>query len=463
MTTKAKPKTKARKARGVSRDLQKFLKAAGVEMKEDVKLTPAIAEQLAPELGKKLLHGIQAQKRIDATKARDYQAEIKSMGVPVPKDFDTIEEFREHTPGFALVKASQTCEMKTYWGTKFKVKEGEEYCVTTSMYITVNRQSPLFFPSARKFVDHYKPYNGEDLTDKTLFCWREGGIGDLLFIRPIFVHLKKKYPSCNIVFATREQYYSMLELWGDAIDDLEPIPFASTETLDKADYHLTFMGVIEHIAEAERIDVHDLFARYAGLDPDEIDWAPRMPTPSKNKWFEAAPPKYAVLQASSTSPIRTPHTSTAVAAINAITATGMPCVIADRSQYARRIDDIISMCERQELVINFGRWADTIQDIVKLIDRASLVVAPDSAMVHIAAMQGTPSVGVYGPFGAHTRTARYPSCTTIEPEKSEACIFGGRHCFTHSNRQCEFFERCWDHLDNHKLAQIITEKLNATK
>jgi len=445
----------------VSVDLRKFLDELGVELKDGQRVTKDLSGDIAQGLSKQLQEGLKAQQQIKSAQGRNYDAELKKMNVTEPKDVATVDEFRETAPGFALVKASQTCSMKTVFGMGFNVTEGQEYCLSSSMYRMINQQSALFYPSERTFADTYNPYHGEDLTDKTLFVWREGGIGDLLFIRPILVHLKKKYPTAKVIFATRDQYGEMMSLWDDAIDELKTIPFASDETIDKADYHLTFMGVIEHIKEAEQEDVHNLFARYAGLNPGDIEWAVPMPTTSKNVWFETAPTKYAVVQTNSTSQIRTPLIRSIIAAINTITAKGMRCVLADRKQYARRIDDIISMCEHPEMLINYAHFAGTIQDVVRLIDKASLVVAPDSSMVHIAAMQRVPCVGVYGPFLSKCRTSVYPLCATIEPKPSDCCVAGGKGCFLHNNRKCEFFQKCWKNLDDANLSKMIEGFLDA--
>ena len=206
----------------VSADLRGFLKELGVELKPGQRLTKSISAEVAKGINVELSKGMKAQNQVKATRERDYDAELKQMNVDEAVDVETVEDFRKNTPGFALVKASHTCEMRTVWGMGFSVKEGHEYCVTSSMYRMVNKQSPLFYPSERTFADTYKPYHGEDLTGKTLLMWREGGIGDLLFIRPILVHLKKKYPTAKILFATREQYYDMIGLWSDAIDELRP-------------------------------------------------------------------------------------------------------------------------------------------------------------------------------------------------------------------------------------------------
>jgi ADP-heptose:LPS heptosyltransferase len=447
----------------VSADLRRFVESIGVTIKEGTELTRELIPELADAVNTHMAQGHDAKERLKAQQSYSMDADTTAMGFQPPKPMcETIEEFKEQAPAFVIAKALSTCKLKSPWGHETELKKDKEYCVTAGVYRQMNQGHLVLAPAERKFSDVYKAYNGESLDYKTICVWREGGIGDILFIRPILCHLKRKYPTCRVIFGTKKIYHEMVSLWEDAIDDLHSIPFACEDTLDVADYHLSFMGVIEHTKTAERIDVHDLFARYAGLDPDEIDWCQPMKSTSNNMWFHAAPAQYAVVQPRSSSPIRTPNTATAVAAVNAITATGTVCVIADSPHQGRAVDDIKSLCDRQEMVISFARFTRHIQDVVRLITNARLVVSPDSACVHIAAMQETPCIGIYGPFAASTRTERYPLCDTIEPSRSDCCPAGGKHCFTHSHKRCEYFEGCWSNLDNAKLAEMITNKLETT-
>lgn len=454
-----KKKTKTRPA---SRDLVAAFKRVGVEYTGKGQVTTKIAGEMADSIAAQLEKGFNAQQTLNSRSApADVNAELREMGIEPSKVHATIEEFRADVKGFCIAESVDTAHVKSIWGHALDLVRGEHYCMTSNLYISMNQGVRTLKPSGRKFTEIYTPYFGEALDMKTLFVWREGGVGDLIFIRPILMHLKKLYPTCKIIFATKQELHCMTKLWGDCIDDLEPVPFSCKRTFDKADYHLTFMGVIERIKQAEEIDVHDLFAQYSGLDPADIEWTCPMPTTSKNIWFQTAPPVYAVIQPHASSPTRTPHTRTIVAAINAITSHGVPCVVADRKQRARQVDDIISLCDHPRLCINFGRFSESIQDVVKLIAGSVLVVAPDSSMVHIAAAQKVACVGIYGPFAAKCRTKHYPLCETIEPEESDCCEAGGRGCFRHAQTQCEYFERCWDNLDNEKLAALIHGKLEA--
>lgn len=81
-----------------------------------------------------------------------------------------------------------------------------------------------------------RPYKGEDLTNKRIMAFRTGGIGDILFINPVFRYLKKKYPSCFIRMASgcKEPLENLPE-----VDELYDMPFDAS-LLEKYGLHNLF-------------------------------------------------------------------------------------------------------------------------------------------------------------------------------------------------------------------------------
>jgi len=235
------------------------------------------------------------------------------------------------------------------------------------------------------------------------------------------------------------------------------MPLDMASTIDRADYHLSFEGLIEHCQQAETMDVHDLFAIHAGLDPEDIEWSVPITLPPAGK---PRTDTYAVIQYRASAAVRTPYMGSIVAAINACTNAGYHAVISDRPEAARDIDDIISCCKSPSMVENFAYETTGLVDALRLITHAALVIAPDSAQMHMAAMQGVPAVGLYGPFPGAVRCSRYPFAKWIEPEFSDVCKYGGRSCFLHQYATCKGALKCWANLDNDKLAALITETLD---
>jgi ADP-heptose:LPS heptosyltransferase len=369
--------------------------------------------------------------------------------------YETIEDFRSRVPRFTIIEMVKDVTLKQR-DANYDLKKGSEILCIDSMAKDAIKNGAAR-ESSRTFSDVYNIYSGENLDGKSIMVWRTGGIGDILFIRPILVHLKKKYPTANIMFGTRKAYHGLVQLWTDAIDELSGMPLEMESTVDRADYHLSFEGLIEQCNQAETMDVHDLFAIFAGLDPDKIEWSVPISLPPAGK---PRTDKYAVIQYRASAVVRTPYVGSIVAAINACTDAGYNAVISDRPEAARDIDDIISCCKSPEMVENFAYKTTGLVDAVRLITNAALVIAPDSAQMHMAAMQGVPSIGLYGPFPGAVRCSRYPLAKWIEPPISEVCEHGGRHCFTHQYATCEGSYRCWGNMDNTKLEGLVHDCLN---
>ena len=365
--------------------------------------------------------------------------------------YETIEDFRSRVPKFTIIEMVKDVTLKQR-DASYDLKSGSEILCIDGMAKDAVRNGAAR-ESPREFSDVYSLYSGESIDGKSIMVWRTGGIGDILFIRPILAHLKKKYPTANIMFGTRSAYHDLVKLWTDAIDELSGMPLDMASTVDRADYHLSFEGLIEECKDAETLDVHDLFAKHAGLDPDDIEWSVPITLPPAGR---PRTDKYVVIQYRASAAARTPYIGSFVAAINACTDAGYHAVISDRPEAARDIDDIISCCKAPHMVENFAYETSGLVDALRLITHAALVIAPDSSQVHMAAMQGVPSIGLYGPFPGAVRCSRYPLAQWIEPTPSDVCEHGGRACFRHQYMECPGKYKCWGHLDNNKLQEMIT-------
>jgi ADP-heptose:LPS heptosyltransferase len=366
-------------------------------------------------------------------------------------EFNTLEEYRASAPKFVFIRSRMQGNVNTGDGVYQFIPCVDMLSTIDMAKDLCNREITILSP--RRIEDHYRLYDSQNLNGKTLMVWRTGGIGDLLFIRPILVHLARKYPNCNITLATRQRYESMIQNWGDCLTGASYMPILTPQTVDAADYHLSFQGLIETCKEATTTDVHDLFARNAGIDPDEIEWTAPM---AVDKQTDSG---YAVIQSSASALVRTPYIGTIIRAINAVTETGRRVYVSDSPEKARAVDDIISCCRHKERVVNFARISEKILDAITLVTYADLVIGPDSSHIHMAGVQGVPAVGIYGPFPGKCRLTRYKNVKYIEPEPSEVCEFGGRHCFRHQYLECPGQYACWQHLDDSKLIQMIKEQL----
>lgn len=393
----------------------------------------------------------------------DWEAEYTALQLPTVQELqqcDTIDQFKERTPRFCIAEVVQEIEATSNGKTRtFGV--GQKICIMDVDYRRINDQMRRLQPATPTFKETYKRYDGQNLDGKTLSVWRSGGIGDLMFIRPILCHLKKLYPTCTVKFSTQEKYHDLVKYWEDAIDQLSDVYFNAESMLYSADYHLSFEGVIEKCGDAETMDVHDLFARLAGLDPEEIDWQVPMEAPLDNAFLIGNTEPYALIQPRASISTRTPMLGTIVEAINQCTNRGLRVVIADSPIGRRTAEDIKSACDHPDRIINFAKYTTGLHDLVGLVDGACLVISPDSAFTHAAAMQGKPNLAFYGPFPASVRTERYPLCVALEPEKSNVCPHSGRGCFLHAHMGiCEHDCACWSNLSRETVRDAVNAMLD---
>jgi len=386
----------------------------------------------------------------------------------IKKVYDTIDELREYNrPNFVIAKAAKKFRFSTdARQTVCEFEKGTQKIMNAFMFQQLEvgpDKKTCLIPGDKKFVDLYRPYNGEPLDGKTLLVWRTGGIGDLLFIQPNLIYLKEKYPTCRIVFGCSTNYFQLINNW-TCIDEIFLLP-TELELFEKCDYHVTFEGVIERCKEAENSNAYRLFSKWMGLNlPDEL-LIPRQYTKSKNndlvrKQLEDKGINigdYVFVQVRTSSPIRSPSAYCWKSIIERLVKDGHTVVIADSPRVHQNIQDFIDgiiEIEYRSKVFNFCNLSTSIDIGISIANYSKLMICPDSAFVHIGAALRKPVLGIYGPFPAKIRMETYLNCDWIEPEPSGICEYGGRYCCIHGHKPCPAningVSPCMEHIDYDK-------------
>ncbi len=281
----------------------------------------------------------------------------------------------------------------------------------------------------------YRKYEGQDLTDKKLMTWRTGGIGDMLFLSPVFRHLKKMYPSCTIRMASGCK--APLENLPE-IDELYDMPFDAAQ-MEDVDYHLMFQGIIEGQSEAsKRTHAVDMFFSYFSIDSTHFpaeDKKPRLCfTDEEMKWKEGMLSKIGVteddyligFQMETSAPLR-----------------NYP------KEKMKKILDILAKEEKVKIFLIGTHQHDIIGQFYKgpnknvilatdfniresiiLATRYNLVVSPDSFIIQIAGALDKPLLGLYGPFPSDVRMKYFKNAIGMDP--SVVCS----PCYKHDFRPC---------------------------
>jgi len=414
--------------------------------------------------------------RLVSTNARTFvpisESELAAFGVTrEAKYVQTLEELREDPPNIVI---SECVKEISFMQNNFKqqtVYKRNKYVSSLSIYHQLhynpNTKERIMKPSDLQFRKLYKPYRGQDLTNKTILFWRTGGIGDLLFIKPIMVHIKKTFPNCTILFACGPQYQPMVETWEDCIDKLIDLPF-NVSYLWKADYHAVFEGVIERCKVAHTTNCYRLFTKWLGLEIPDDELIPKQ-TPKTEKidycrnilkeWGldEKA---FIIIQPRASSPIRTPSPAFWKKVVDKITEK-YKVVITDSPKQNEMMEQFIKTLANKDSVYNFCNFSKGIDDTIALTLLSKGVVATDTAINHIAISLGVKAFGIFGPFPSYIRLDTYPKnlCSSIDAKIS--CS----PCYLHGHRNCPNSDtgghsKCYDSLDVDELYLKFEELMN---
>jgi len=386
-----------------------------------------------------------------------------------------IEDLREDPPKIVIAEATANTGFVQNSFKYQRISKKVKYVMGLGIYIQLHHDmkynKKVLKPSPIKFRNLYRPYEGQELDGKTLLVWRTGGIGDLCFIQPNLRYLKEKYPTCKIWFGCGPQYQAMVETW-DCVDLVIDLPFP-LRFLMQSDYHAIFEGVIERCHEAHTENAYNLFTRWLNLNlPEDRLYPINIPKQDKvedakkvlNEWG-VEPGDFVVVQIRASSPIRTPRPDFWRKIINSLTGRGHKVVIVDGAHVKNSIDDFMRLLDRKEMVFNFAPHSVSLDYSIALTSLASLVVATDSAMIHIGVSVNVPVFGIYGPFPGKIRMSTYKNVDWID------CLAPCAPCFLHGSNPCpnnqDGHGQCYDQINIyqflHRVEKLIGHKLPSEK
>ena len=399
------------------------------------------------------------------------EAELAMFGIPrEPRYAQTLDELREDPPNIVISECVKDSSFIQNNYKKQNIFKKNKYVSSLSVYHQLHynpaTKERILRPGGIQFSKVYKPYRGDDLTNKTILFWRTGGIGDLLFIKPILVYLKKKFENCTIFFACGPQYQPMLENW-DCIDKLIDLPF-NVSYLWRSDYHAIFEGVIERCREAHSTNCYRLFTKWLSLEIPDSELVPKQtPKEEKVKYcrdvlkeWGLGEKSFIVIQPRASSPIRTPSPDFWKKIINKVTKKHK-VVITDSPKQNETMSQFINILDNKDSVYNFCNFSKGIDDSIALTSLSKGVVATDTALNHVAISLGIKAFGIFGPFPSYVRLDTYPKdlCSSIDAKIK--CS----PCFLHGHRPCPNSDpaghsKCYDQIDANEFEKKFEELMN---
>lgn len=380
---------------------------------------------------------------------------------------ESLEDLRNNPPNIIIASPRKDFTFSTPGDPPQTLKKKVEYVMGLGAFKNLNQNmKDVLKPGNVKFKNIFRPYNGEDLSGKSLLIWRTGGFGDLLFIQPNLIHLKKIYPDSKIIFACGRRYRPLVELW-DCVDEIIDLPF-SARRLFSTDYHVLFEGLIERCEVAHRENAYRLFTKWMGLNlPDELLVGQLTPSPRLNDECKMILEDIGLLsldfilfQLKTSSPIRTPSPTLWKSIIDKLTDLGHNIVLTDSQIQYHVFEKFKETLKNQDKVFNFSKYSRTMDFTISLASLSKMVVCPDSALAHIAPALGKKCFGIYGPFLGELRLDTFKDkASWINAKK--ACA----PCFMHGYVPCpnsvNGHSDCFNNIDTDLCVEKILELLKS--
>jgi ADP-heptose:LPS heptosyltransferase len=282
-------------------------------------------------------------------------------------------------------------------------------------------------------------YKGEDLTNKSILAFRQGGIGDMLFLLPVLQYIKRKYPTCRISVATgsKDPLINIPE-----ISELHDMPFDSS-LLNKHDYFIFFQGIIESGSnESKQTHAVDIFFKAFGLDPDTIDPKDKVArlhfSQNEYEWLDKTLAVHGIdkdkiligIQMETSSLVRNYPTGQFKAVIDTLAKEDNVTIILIGNTPQQKTIGAFYRSTHKNVIVACDY---TVRQHIILANRYNLVISPDSFMVQVAGSLNKPLVGLYGPFASDLRMRYFKyaiglesvtPCTPCHVHGNSACIKG---------------------------------------
>ncbi len=329
-------------------------------------------------------------------------------------------------------------EIDIYQG--YKLLEGNKYVMPRSVIDQINRLFPRSINPTGEFDLVYNPVNVSNIEKgKKIFMFRSGGIGDVLFMQPLIKILSTVFEA-KVSISTSPTYTSICEN-DPYIKNISKMPFLLSEMLE-ADYHLTFEGVIEDLnnERAQKNHAVDLFLETAGIDPKTIFPNEKISRiylrdeekMSAMKFINKQPQgkKRVGIQIAASSPVRTFPLEKFIDVATILSGEGYIVYVFGG---LRQKDDAMYLRE----IIGLNKIVDltnsdlSLRESIAICSEMDLVIAPDSAFIHIAGAFDIPIIGLYGCFPSLVRMKYYKNAIGLD------CDVACAPSFIHGHSPCK--------------------------
>lgn len=284
---------------------------------------------------------------------------------------------------------------------------------------------------------------------QTVLFVRPGGFGDMLFITPTMRALKEQCPKLHIQLSAIPKYAEAVR-YDRAIDEILPYP-PTLEAFRRADAHVWLERILEDAGDAKTVPAVEMIARHAGVVVEDYSMRYEL-FGDEWKWGKKAYPHRkggrVGIQVQASALNRTYPAGQLNRVMNELVARGWEVFL---------FGDPGSV-EADEPFVNLTNKGYTFRQSCAILNTCDVVIAPDSALCHVAAALNKPTVALFGPFPSAIRSVHESTVRALDG--TAPCA----PCHHHDNTGIPWPEGCpgWRSGQCAALQSITPEKIVET-
>lgn len=345
---------------------------------------------------------------------------IKKLGFKnfSKKRFNRVEDIWRHDPGMVSVKVLKNLSFK-YGSSDIKLLSGKDYIMSLNLFIE-GHKNKVMKPSKKTFDELFRRYKGQDLNNKRILIIRTGGLGDLITYQSVVKGIKLKYPTCTIDFATSNAFKPIFSMFPDGlIDRTYDVPI-QTEILNKYDYHILFMSLIENCNDVIHNTYFELGKKMVNLDYDVTKCIPKLVTNKEImddiKQKIIIKPNTILIHMNSTTKLRSMTDEKLSLIISDLVKDGFNIAILDSPKNDEKINKfIIGYGLDTNCVYSIARYSQSVVHAAHLVKSCVGAICIDSAFGPISGALDVPVLTINGPHPSkNVYGGYYPSLTSVD-------------------------------------------------
>jgi len=399
--------------------------------------------------------------------------DLTSFGISMDdlRFLNDTKEMQSTIPPMVVVKVTENFNINLD-NQIYDLLKDEVYVMQFNLFYSVynflvrDNKTHVFEKYEQNFKDFYKPYQGQNLDNKTLFVMATS-IGDTLFMQPTIKYIKEQYPTCKIIYAASKTIRDLISCYPKGLIDTiyESTLFIKKEVITNSDYHLYSNFVITKNMESHKKNAYKIFSEYAGID---IDFKKYKTELQPKKWIldevnKRLPKRsFVVCQVRASTSNRMIQSEKWVYITENLIDLGYDVVFIDTPDFydLYNNDIILKLPEEKRIhTYNLSKIAKGLKYTISIISKSDAVIGIDSALIHIGGALDKPVLGIYTAFTGDVRINTFDRYEYVQPKNCKCILYP---CYYHQDElsmgYCEYarfgdFPDCVTKVDEKEIIE----------